>query len=93
VDKENVQNGPNGPSVAVLPVGKDSAFMAPVASLAEIDISPVGREKAALYKGTIYARIRARVAQVKMAADLVRFDPLKEKLQRFANRSGYFTIF
>lgn len=93
VDKENVQNGPAGPSVAVLPVGGQNAFMAPVASLAEIDVSLVGREKAALYKGTIYARIRARVAQVKMAADLIRFNPLKEKLQRFANRSPYLTIF
>jgi hypothetical protein len=62
VDKENVQNGPNGPAVAVLPVGGETAFMAPVASLAAIDVSPIGREKAMLYKGTILARVRARRA-------------------------------
>lgn len=93
VDKENVQNGPQGPSVAVLPVGSESATMVPLSSLAEIDITPVAREKSALYKGTIYARVRARIGQVKLAAESIRFDPLKEKLQKFANRSRYFSIF
>lgn len=93
VDKENPRPGPGGVEFAVLPVGGEKGMVVPASSLAEIDISPIAKEKSILYRTAIYDRVRARLGQMKMVSDQVQFDGLKEKLQKYASRGTYITLF
>jgi hypothetical protein len=93
VDKENPRQGPGGVEYAVLPVGGEKGMVVAASSLAEIDISPIAKEKSIVYRSAIFDRVRARLGQMKLVSDQVQFDPLKEKLQKFASRGAYITLF
>jgi hypothetical protein len=93
VDKENPRQGSDGVEYAVLPVGSDKAQVVAASALAEINIAPIAKEKSVVYKTAIYDRVRARLGQMKMVSETVNFDALKEKLQKYASRGSYITLF
>lgn len=94
IDYENPRQVDGKTAYAMLPIGQESkGFVAGTDSLAEIDVTPIAMDKSIRYKGAILARVKARVGTLKILGDLIQFDPLKEQIQRFANRSEYITIF
>jgi hypothetical protein len=93
VDKENPRQGTGGVEYAVLPVGAEKGMVVAASSLAEIDISPIAKEKSLVYRAAIFDRVRARLGQMKMVSDQIDFDSLKEKLQKYSSRGSYITLF
>lgn len=93
MDRENPRKEKGVVEYPVLPVGAEKGFFAPTTSLVKVDVSPIARNKSARYRAAIQARVRARLAKVKEAADGAVFDGLEEALKKVASRSPLFTIF
>ena len=77
----------------VLPFGAKKGFLAESSQLAEVDVSPVAKAKAATYVATIDARISRLLQKVKKAADKADFRFLEKELSKRASREPLFTIF
>jgi len=93
IDTDNPRVEKGVKEYPVLPVGAEKGFYAPTTALVKIDVSPIAKVKGQRYKQAIMARVRARFAAVKQAADMAAFEPLRAKLQKSATRSPLFTIF
>lgn len=92
-DWENPMRKDGQVEYAVLPYGAEKGFLAPSTSLAKVDVAPIAQNKSARYRAAIQARVRARLQEVKAAADLASFASLEEKLRKVAERQELFTIF
>lgn len=93
MDRENPVKKNGTVEYPVLPVGAEKGFLAPTTALVKVDVSPIAQNKSARYRAAIQARVRARLAKVKAAADLAGFSGLEERLQTVAGRSPLFTMF
>jgi hypothetical protein len=98
IDKESGKDGPGGTLYPALPLTEtgaeaDKGMMVLGANLAQVDLGPIAVNKSMRYKVAIFDRVRARLGSMKMIAEQINFAPLKEKLQKYASRGSYFTMF
>ena len=93
VDLDAGREGKDGQEFPALPLGEPRGFWVPEKSLIQFDIGPIAKMKTEKYKGAIKARVQGRLALIKAAGEQVAFPPLKDKLEKTAARSEFFSIF
>jgi len=93
IDREHPTRKNGDVEYPVLPVGAEKGVLAPTTALVKVDVAPIAQSKSARYRAAIQARVRARLAKVKEAADLANFAGLEEQITKVASRPPLFTIF
>lgn len=92
VVREEKREGAGGTEYGVIPY-EGNGFYAPTNKLVEVDISLIAKLKSKIYKNAIESRVMNGLGRLKRACDQVSFKPLKEKLEKIANRGEHFLAF
>lgn len=93
VDWKDIKKQKNTTLVPVKPFGVKEGYYLPSENLAKLDITPIARLKASIYKRMIFARVMKSVMQLKLQGDKLDYPSLKKELRHYANREMLFTIF
>lgn len=93
VDFENPVKTASGTDYAMIPVGNGKAFKASTTSLVEVDVTPVAVAKSFAHKKAILDRVRARLGQVRVILDEIKYENIDVKLKEVSGRGEYVTFF
>ena len=93
VDWKRVQKQRGVTLVPVKPFGAKEGYYLPVEKLSKLDVTPMARLKASVYKQLIFRRVMKGVMQLKLQGDKLDFPTLKKEIQHYANREMLFTMF
>jgi hypothetical protein len=93
VDFENPEKTATGTDYAMIPVGNGKAFKASTSSLVEVDVTPVAVAKSFVHKKAILDRVRARLGQIRVLVDEIKYENIDSKLKEVSGRGEYFTFF